>query len=327
MLVEVAQEINSLAGSYSVGSLQKFRKDNNSFSRLPSKQLFDLRTVFEDEGYGYHYGGRKELQFNIGIEGDYLRYGIAFSLECSQSLPSIDILVPKISLFNEYISEHVESYFDLRMWHYQDGKRSNDHMPCQISPELVREGTFIFLGCKQIATDVDYAEMMRTFDRLYPLYLFTERTENLIKDTEFKFSFKSGCSFKRSETSANYKNKILNVELKHNEMQYQLHKELALEFGAQNVGTEILVEGGSIDLVVKRGDNFWFYEIKTAQTAKTCIRQAMGQILEYSFWSKSYKPEKMVIVGPARLNMHEKEYLDTLNTWFQIPLEYRVVHT
>ena len=110
-------------------------------------------------------------------------------------------------------------------------------------------------------------------------------------------------------------------------MQYQLHKELALEFGAQNVGTEILVEGGSIDLVVKRGDNFWFYEIKTAQTAKSCIRQAMGQILEYSFWSKSYKPEKMVIVGPAHLNMHEKEYLDMLNTWFQIPLEYRVVHT
>ncbi|MCW3084023.1 MAG: hypothetical protein JWP12_1389 [Bacteroidetes bacterium] len=46
---------------------------------------------------------RKELQFNIGydISEQFLRYGVAFSLEASRSLPNpVEVLQPKIQLFN-----------------------------------------------------------------------------------------------------------------------------------------------------------------------------------------------------------------------------------
>ncbi len=108
LLAQIAEEINKKAYAYEVGNLQNIRKKIGGLSRIPSSQLFDQRTVFEE--WGWHYGGRKELQFNIGIEGDYLRYGVAFSLECSQSLPSIDILRPKILLFNEFLSEYGEHF-------------------------------------------------------------------------------------------------------------------------------------------------------------------------------------------------------------------------
>lgn len=86
LLAQIAEEINKKANEYDVGKLQSIRKQIGGLSRLPSSQLFDQRTVFEE--WGWHYGGRKELQFNIGIEGGNLRYGVAFSLECSQSLPA-----------------------------------------------------------------------------------------------------------------------------------------------------------------------------------------------------------------------------------------------
>jgi hypothetical protein len=39
-----------------------------------------------------------------------------------------------------------------------------------------------------------------------------------------------------------------------------------------------------IDVVVNDNVGLYFYEIKTALTARDCIRQAMGQILYYDFW-------------------------------------------
>lgn len=326
LLAKIADEINNKAKDYKVGSLQKLRKKIGGLSRVPSSHLFDQRTVFEE--WGWHYGGRKELQFNIGIEGAYLRYGVAFSLECSQSLPTIDVLIPKIALFNEYLSEHNEKYSDLRMWHYEGG-RSNDYMVSSIPQELVREGTFIFLGGKQDISCIDYSLILETLDRLLPLYLFTESAipEININNKFNEFQFKPGCTVKPSYTSGTSAEKILNIQLKHNDYQYRLYKELVKKHGAENVGTEVSVNGASIDLVVKKNDRYWFYEIKTASTAKGCIRQALGQILEYSYWPGYQPAERLVIVGEPAADKEETEYIEYLRNTFGIPIEYRAVDT
>ena len=175
LLGQIAEEINNYSKKYDVGNLQTIRKNIKSLSKLPSRFLFDQRTVFEE--WGWHYGGRTELQFNIGIEGNFLRYGVAFSLECSQSLPSIEVLVPKIELFNEFLVESSERFSDLRMWHYEED-RSKDYMPSLIPQELVREGTFIFLGAKQELKNIDYSLVLETLDRLLPL-IFLRKTLNL----------------------------------------------------------------------------------------------------------------------------------------------------
>ena len=160
LLSEIADKINRLALHYRVGSLQEDRKRIGKLSRLPSKVLFDQRTVFED--WGWHYGGRKELQFNIGLEGNLVRYGVAFSLELSQSLQDIDILLPQIVLFNEYLSENSNRFSDLRMsYHFKD-KRDGECAPSFIPKEKVREGEFIFLGATQKQGDINYQLILET---------------------------------------------------------------------------------------------------------------------------------------------------------------------
>lgn len=321
LLGQIAEEINIYSKEYDVGNLQIIRKNIKSLSKLPSRFLFDQRTIFEE--WGWHYGGRKELQFNIGIEGNLLRYGVAFSLECSQALPNIDILIPKIRLFNEFLAEYGDIFSDLRMWHYE-GDRSKDYMPSIIPQDLIKEGVFVFLGGRQELDNLDYSLVLETLDRLLPLYLFTERSEPgvSLKNIYSGFQFKSGCSIKPSSTSVSLAEKQLNIRLKHNDYQYQLYGELVDIYGEENVGTEVNVNGTSIDLVVKDINVYYFYEIKTASTAKACIRQALGQILEYSYWPGNQQAEKLIVVGEPSLDDNTTKYIECLRNEFNLPIEY-----
>ncbi|WMN61751.1 hypothetical protein NI389_18240 (plasmid) [Pseudoalteromonas xiamenensis] len=321
LLKQIANQINEKAKHYEVGKLQIIRKEICGLTKLPSSKLFDQRTVFEH--WGWHYGGRRELQFNIGIEGDYLRFGVAFSLECSQSLPSIDVLIPQIARFNEYINEFSEKYADLRMWHYHL-ERGSDGMPSAIPNELVRKGVFIFLGGKQKLVSIDYSIVLETLDRLLPLYLFTQNVNAARLNTVNSkgFQFKAGCSDKRSNTVASVVEKQLDISLRHNDLQLKLYNELRQIYGDDNVGTEIKVNNGSIDLVVKQGEDYWFYEIKTCSSAKACIRQALGQILEYSYWPNHEQAKKLVIVGEPVATIDEMNYIEFLRMEFNIPVEY-----
>jgi hypothetical protein len=88
-------------------------------------------------------------------EIDELRYGVAFPFETSQSLPSIEILVPKVKFFNDFIQTYAEKFVDMRMWHYAD-KQSSDYMPALIPAELVKKRVFVFLGKRQSIIDLDY---------------------------------------------------------------------------------------------------------------------------------------------------------------------------
>jgi hypothetical protein len=326
LLATIAEKINALAPAYKVGGVQKTRKKIGKLSRLPSKVLFDRRTVFED--WGWHYGGRREMQFNIGLEGDLFRYGVAFSLERSQSLPAIDILFPKISLFNEYIAEYGERYLDLRMWRYVKGKKSELYLPGPISKEMINEGTFIFLGATQNKENIDYALVLETLDRLFPLYLHTEgdsASEGFQNKSFAGFVFKAGCARKPSATGGSQKEKALDILLRHNDIQYALYERMCLEYGHDNVGAEINVDGLSIDLVVKVKGEYWFYEIKTASSAKACIRQGLGQILEYSYWPGHQVAARLIIVGEPKLTSDEEMYLSRLRNEMSIPVEYMVI--
>ena len=205
-------------------------------------------------------------------------------------------------------------------------------MPSQIPEELVKEGVFIFLGGKQLLENLDYEEILSTLDRLLPLYIFTEEGNSSkylpFKELEKGFLFKSGCTKKLSSTGASLIERKINIKLKHNDMQQKLYDILSEKYGKDSVGTEVSVNSSSIDLVVKNEDEYWFYEIKTAPTAKSCIRQALGQILEYSYYlnSSHQKASKLIVVGMTEASDSEKEYINILKTELSLPLEYTVIN-
>ncbi len=284
-----ANELNKKSERYQIGGLQNLRKEIKGFVRRPGSSIFSDQTIFD--GYAFHYGGRSELQFNIGFdgsEGAALRHGIAFSFETGPSLHDIDVLRPKVRLFNEFLDLYPNKYSRMKMWHWDANGRSTDYAPSAIPGDRIKNGVFIFLGLLDPLAKVDTDQILRDFDDLLPLYKYVESNgaAEPVPDVEMSaFEFKHGCTVKKLKATAHKKGDPVDVALRHNSLQLKLYELLVAEFGHKNVGTELPTGNGTrIDVVVKHAKGFWFYEIKTYYSPRACIRDALGQLLEYSHW-------------------------------------------
>lgn len=329
-IARIAEELNRRAEPHRIGQLQSIRKAIKGFKRLPSRSIFTGLTVHD--GWAFHHGGRSELQFNIGHENpegaDELRHGVAFSFELSQTLPSIDVLVPKARLFNEYLQMYPDQFADMRMWHYRDGERSGDYAPGGILPELVRTGVFVFLGKRQPAAHVDYEAVLTDFDRLLPLYEYVERGgEQDVAPASGGFTFRPGTTARAASASATLAERQLNITLRHNLMQAALCRRLVAEHGAENVADEQPSGlGTKIDVVLRiRNQQYWYYEIKTASSPRACLREALGQILEYSFWPGAREASRLIVCGESALDEDGAAYLEQLQRRFSLPVDYEQV--
>lgn len=329
----IARALNVRAASYAIGGLQEIRKRLRGYSRRPSSDIFTSHTIHPH--WAFHYGGRTELQFNIGLEdvtGELeLRHGVAFSFEPSQSLPSIDVLVPKVGLFNDYMRAYPEAYPDMRMWHYRDDARSSDYPAAPIMTELVVPGPFVFLGKRQRIAEIDYDVILADFDRLLPLYEYVEsggRESPDAAQSRAAFSFRAGCSTDRpAATAASLAERELDISLRHNLLQAALTRRLIAQFGAANVADEHASGFGTkIDVVLRRAAaEFWYYEIKTAHSPRTCLREALGQIMEYAYWPGAQEASRLIICGESALDDEGAAYLRRLNERFRLPLAYEQI--
>ena len=139
------KKLNEAAHSHLIGGLQDIRAELHNKQRSGEK-IFNLKYI--TDSYAFHYGGRKELQFNVAIDGlddDQLRSGVAFSFETNQTLPEIGVLIPKVKLFNDFLRFNPHIYSDMRMWHWRKAKRREENPPGPIPSELIVEGVFLFL--------------------------------------------------------------------------------------------------------------------------------------------------------------------------------------
>jgi hypothetical protein len=181
----IVVEVNVRAKHHPIGQLQGIRRRLKGLSRPSAQDIFTKATTFDE--YAYHWGGRKELQFNIGIEhlglehlgdGDALRSGVAFSFQPNRSVPDISVLYPKVKRFNEFLELYPDLYADMSMWHWtRKAGRSIAHVPQAIPPELMTEGVFVFLGNRQPFPEIDCEAILNDFDRLLPLYKYVETPE------------------------------------------------------------------------------------------------------------------------------------------------------
>lgn len=77
-----------------------------------------------------------------------------------------------------------------------------------------------------------------------------------------------------------------------------------------------------IDLKVIDRDGATFYEIKTDTSAKKCIRNALGQLLEYSSYPTERRAKKLIVVGDAPATEDDKNYLEYLREQHSLPIHY-----
>lgn len=327
-LVTIANELNVKSADYKIGDLQGIRKKIKGFQQKAGSVIFDARTI--SDTWAFHYGGRKELQFNIGIEDDEFRYGLAFSLEPSQSLPDVSILFPKIRVLNHLIRESPELFAPYKMWFWNGDERTESTPVHEIGEDWVNTDGFIFFGKMMPIDQIDYDVILTTLDALLEIYLAVETTQTAQEEVNdqpvapFLFQKNDGRSLGSSRSYTATEREI-NAEARHSLIQEKLIAQLSESYGSDNVSWENPCNGGRIDVVLQEGTVHTFYEVKTGSSVKACIREAIGQLLEYTYWGAIENAKEMVIVSEFTLTKQAAEYLKFLTQKFNLPLRYQQI--
>lgn len=323
----IALEINQRSNSHPIGRLQELRRKLRGQATHTS-WIFSGSTIFDE--YAYHDGGRHELQFNIGYEyeqeqdADLLRYGVAFSLETSRSHPDLSELFPKIERFNDYIRTKPADLLGMKMWYSAHSVKYQCDSPRQIDRTMGQTGTFIFLGRTVALEEIDYEEILSTFDELLPLYEYIEGNEVASAYLEGQGKFKPGLTIRKHFTEASIAGGVVDVALRHNELQCSLYELLAKEYGEDHVRTEYPLEcGGRVDVAVQSGDDLILYEIKVAPSARSAIREAIGQLIEYTYWPTGARSKHLVVVAEPEATPATCSYLANVRNQIRKEIYYR----
>lgn len=120
--------------------------------------------------------------------------------------------------------------------------------------------------------------------------------------------------------------KAIEVTYVHKAISDGLKNILKVKFGNKNVKTEVNAGYGNnkIDLVVKHQDEFIFYEIKSYNSSRTSIREAVGQLLEYCSWTNSRNATKLVVVSQLLGDSEDaKIYIKHIRETFGIPIYFQ----
>lgn len=104
----------------------------------------------------------------------------------------------------------------------------------------------------------------------------------------------------------------------HNRLQNRLLEKLRSLHGEGVVERE----ENYVDLILNIGGQVTYIEIKTAPTAKLCIRLAVGQLLEYAHYPTHVKASKFLVVGDAIPSNEDASYLRYLRSSYKLPVYY-----
>jgi hypothetical protein len=336
-IVAIARQIEELATDRPFGQLQIVRARLKGKSSL-GPRIFRPQSIFRrtedghDGSYAFHFGGRRELQFNVGFEdkGNILRYGVAFSFQGSRTLGSLDVLKGPVERFNQFVRINPAYLSRFSMWHFKKGIRS-ERLPVASIPDgpdgLFRWGVFVFAGSIQPAKarSIDFERILTDLDWLMPLYEFVEgRGKALpVRQSKSGFVFQPGCSIDNFSAKAVLTGKAIEIDLRQRRIQKALHSYLVARFGEKNVGTEQPNLNRRVDLAVRKRGELWYYEVKIAHSVQRCIREALGQLMEYSYWPGLREAVRLIIVGEHAPTASSRKYILALKKRFNLPVEYQ----
>lgn len=99
------------------------------------------------------------------------------------------------------------------------------------------------------------------------------------------------------------------ITKRHNILQQEVYDHSVAKYGIENV----LMEDNNVDLRVERPETVDFYEVKIASSAMYCIRQALGQVLEYAYKDDTKKRKRLIIIGNHEADKSVLNYIAFLN--------------
>lgn len=108
------------------------------------------------------------------------------------------------------------------------------------------------------------------------------------------------------------------VEQKHNKIQEALKTKLVKEYGKENV----LLEENFVDVKVIQPNYIGLYEVKSSSWASDCVREALGQILLYSYRDQDEREKKIYVVGQYPANEQDNGYINYIKDKLKLDFEY-----
>jgi hypothetical protein len=169
--------------------------------------------------------------------------------------------------------------------------------------------------------------ILEDFDRLVPLYEFVEGTATFpaqAPQSERRgFDWSPGNKARVIATTFARPAQTVEKSLRHNQLQVALFEHLRSIHGNAVSGEQTTADGTYIDVAVRLRGEYTYYEIKTGLSARSCIREALGQLLEYSHWPGAQPAIRLIIVGEPPLDNDARIYLETLSKHYSLPLQYR----
>ncbi|OGW05253.1 MAG: hypothetical protein A2W77_07110 [Nitrospinae bacterium RIFCSPLOWO2_12_39_16] len=154
----------------------------------------------------------------------------------------------------------------------------------------------------------------------------TTRYRLLPKSTDFKFVAEISDEENEGKfRNTKRRNRIYKVDSSfdpyHDKLQNALCALLRDQY--KNEYKTVAIEKDRVDIKGKTHSDKWHYfEIKT-DSPKLSLRNALGQILEYSCWPDSERAEKLIIVSDNDPDSDTKKYLAHIRRKFNLPIFYR----
>lgn len=129
---------------------------------------------------------------------------------------------------------------------------------------------------------------------------------------------RKGTTIRNTQTHIRTVSRSYIVEQKHNKIQEALRKQLAEEYGEENV----ILEEDHVDVKLIQSNYLGFYEVKSFSYASECIREALGQILLYSYHDQDKREKKIYVVGQYPANDQDYGYIDYIKEKLNLDFEY-----
>jgi len=153
---------------------------------------------------------------------------------------------------------------------------------------------------------------------------------NKLKDPDLEISlgedpdFTPGHTLRNEKGVANYGQRKSEIDRFHCKMQNNAYKQLVTIYGHNNVRTERPIGiGTAVDISVQEGSSEIFYEFKTSNSIKTCIREALSQLIEYTYYPDKERAKRLIIVSQNPITKQAKDYLTKIREQFRIPVYYK----
>ena len=86
--------------------------------------------------------------------------------------------------------------------------------------------------------------------------------------------------------------------------------------------SQVESEADWVDLRATVAGRQYLFEIKAASTAKRCIREALGQLVEYTHYPDRDRNSPLVVVGDAKLSEADRIYLALLRRRYSLQIQY-----